>query len=150
VHHQKTEKPAPAFGEPASNHEHLGGRLTERNTLIGAGHQPEAVRCELTGSNGATALGLAVKGSRSPVFELCRRLMAGDADPEAALECFRGSVLALRVSSIGAGAALVIRETPTEGPSIAVWKAFPAERASRMFVKSSKRYSIPLQRAKNP
>jgi hypothetical protein len=148
VHHQKTEKPAPAFSEPASNHEHLGGRLTERDTLIAAAHQAEPVRCELIGSNGATALGLTVKSSRSPAFELCRRLMATGANPEAALECFRGAVLALRVSSIETGAALDIRETPTEGPRIARWKAFSRRAVEPPIRRIEQAVSSALSRAK--
>jgi hypothetical protein len=51
-------------------------------------------------------------------------LLAAGADPEASLECFRSGMLALRVKSIRAGAALTVREIG--GPRFVRWKAFPA------------------------
>jgi len=46
-----------------------------------------------------------VSRGRSPVFGLCRALLAAGADPEARLDCDRSGVLALRVKSIGIGGA---------------------------------------------
>ena len=60
--------------------------------------------------------------SRSPVFALCRALLAAGANPNSRLECFRGSVLALTVKSVGIGAKLTIRETVTDGPRVVRWK----------------------------
>ena len=64
-----------------------------------------------------------VARSRTPVFALCRALLAAGANPNSKLECFRGSVLALTVKSIGIGAKLTIRETVTDGPRVVRWKA---------------------------
>jgi hypothetical protein len=83
-----------------------------------------AIRCELMGSDTARAGELIARGT-SPVFDLCRKLLAAGADPESPLECFRGRLMSLRVKSIGAGAGLTIRETATDGPRIVRWKAFP-------------------------
>jgi hypothetical protein len=60
--------------------------------------------------------------SRSPVFALCRALLAAGANPNSKLESFRGSVLALTVKTIGIGAKLTIRETVTDGPRVVRWK----------------------------
>jgi len=66
--------------------------------------------------------GQIVVRSRSPVFELCRALLAAGANPNSRLECFRGSILALTVKSIGIGAKLTIRETVTDRPRVVLWK----------------------------
>jgi hypothetical protein len=58
------------------------------------------------------------------VFALCRALLAAGADPEARLEGYRGTTLALVVKSIGRGAELTVRETATDGPRLVRWKAF--------------------------
>ena len=64
-----------------------------------------------------------VARSRTPVFALCRALLAAGANPNSKLECFRGSVLVLTVRTIGIGAKLTIRETVTDGPRVVRWKA---------------------------
>ncbi len=82
-----------------------------------------AVRAELHGNDTARSGDLIARG-RSPVFSLCRALLAAGADPDARLECFRGDVLALTVKTIGAGAALTIEESATRGPKVVRWKPF--------------------------
>lgn len=77
------------------------------------------IRCELAGSDTAQVGGLTARGAT----DLCRLLLAGGADPDAPLECFRGGTLALRVKSIRAGAGLTVRET--DGPRFVAWKAWP-------------------------
>jgi ribosomal protein L19 len=64
-----------------------------------------AIRAELFGDDGATALGIKVQAS-APVLALCRRLVEAGHDPAAALEAWRGVVLCLRVRSIGEAAQL--------------------------------------------
>ncbi|MEO6382150.1 MAG: hypothetical protein ABIO35_09160, partial [Nitrobacter sp.] len=66
------------------------------------------IQAELIGDDTAQAGNLIARG-KSPVFNLCRALLAAGADPDSKLECFRGDVLALTVESIGAGAKLTIR-----------------------------------------
>jgi hypothetical protein len=81
------------------------------------------LRCELTGCDTARSGDLAARGT-SPIFNLCRLLVAAGADPSEPLECYRDGKLALRVKSIGAGAGFTIRETDTEGPRVVRWKAW--------------------------
>jgi hypothetical protein len=75
----------------------------------------------LIGNDTAQAGDIVSRG-RSPVFALCRALLAAAANPDSKLECFRGSVLALTVKSVGIGAKLTIRETVTDGPRVVRWK----------------------------
>jgi hypothetical protein len=67
-------------------------------------------------------IGNIVARSRSPVFALCRALLAAGANPNSKLECFRGSVLALTVKTIGAGAKLTIMENNRSGPRVVPYK----------------------------
>jgi hypothetical protein len=64
-----------------------------------------SVRAELFGSDGCSAVGITVSAT-SPVLALCRRLIAAGYDPGLPLEAWRGSVLCLRVRSIGEAAQL--------------------------------------------
>jgi hypothetical protein len=63
------------------------------------------IRAILVGSDHCDALGLTGHGY-SPVLALCRALVAAGHDPRRRLHAYRGEVLALVVSSIGAGAKL--------------------------------------------
>jgi hypothetical protein len=91
---------------------------------------------QLIGDNTAQAkddwshldIGNIVARSRTPVFALCRALLAAGANPNSKLECFRGSVLALTVKTIGIGAKLTIIENDRDGPRIAPYKPFPHTR----------------------
>ena len=75
----------------------------------------QVMRAELIGSTTATAraVGITTCGA-TPVFELCRNLVAAGIDPRTALIVYRGGTLALRVRSIGEGAALTV-ETDRDG-----------------------------------
>ena len=64
-------------------------------------------RAELVGSDTCTAAGLTVT-AYAPVLVLCRSLIAAGMSPDQAMECWRGSILALRIRSIGAAAGLEI------------------------------------------
>jgi hypothetical protein len=90
---------------------------------MGAAMSGAVIIAELIGNDRAQA-GNIVARSRSPVFALCRELLAAGANPNSKLECFRGSVLALTVKTIGIGATLTIEENATRGPRVARWKAF--------------------------
>jgi hypothetical protein len=57
----------------------------------------------LIGDDTAQAGEIVCRG-RSPVFALCRALLASGAHPESRLECYRGTTLALVAKSIGRGA----------------------------------------------
>jgi hypothetical protein len=82
-----------------------------------------AIRAELFRSDTCTAGDLTARG-HAPVLVLCRELIAAGCDPDRALEVYRGSTLALRVRSIGAGAAMTVAERPN-GPIFEAWKPFP-------------------------
>lgn len=58
----------------------------------------------------------------SPVFALCRILLAQGFDPTCALEAWRGDVLCLRVSSIGEAANLTVEETRHGNPRLRRWR----------------------------
>ena len=79
------------------------------------------ITAALIGADTARAGDISCRG-KSPVFALCRALLAAGADPSSKLECYRGDVLALTVKSVGIGAKLTIRETVTDGPRVVRWK----------------------------
>jgi hypothetical protein len=68
---------------------------------------PKTIQAELAFDDTATAMGITVR-SGSPVLALCRHLIEQGYPPGARLECFRGSVLCLRVRSLAEGAALEV------------------------------------------
>ena len=80
--------------------------------------------------------GITVTG-RTPVLALCRALLADGHDPATPMQVYRDDVLTLRIRSIGAAAALTVRETTRDGcPRFARWSSggrqsrrFPARRA---------------------
>jgi hypothetical protein len=111
-------KPATALhGEPASEIEHLGGPLDITNNLPAPVSQ---VRCDLVGNDTAIAGNVKARGA----LDLCRHLLGAGVDPGAELLCFRDGRLALRVSSVGYGATIAIRETATDGPRVVRWRPF--------------------------
>ena len=65
------------------------------------------IRAELSGSDHASACGVAVR-SGSPVIALCRQLVAASYDPRTPLEAYRGNTLCLHVRSIGEAVGLEI------------------------------------------
>ena len=85
---------------------------------------------QLIGQDRAQA-GDIVARSRSPVFALCRALLAAGANPNSKLECFRGSVLALTVKTIGIGAKLTIKENDWVGTKIVPYEPFSRDRVGR-------------------
>jgi hypothetical protein len=82
---------------------------------------------QLIGHDRAQASDVVVR-SRSPVFALCRALLAPGANRNSRLECFRGSVLALTVKTVGIGAKLTIRETDWVGPKVVPYEPFSRDR----------------------
>jgi hypothetical protein len=85
---------------------------------------------KLVGDDTAQAGDIVVR-SRSPVFALCRALLAAGANPNSRLECFRGSVLALTVGTIGSGAKLTIKENDWVGPKVVPYEALSRDRVGR-------------------
>jgi hypothetical protein len=52
----------------------------------------------------------------APALAVCRELLAAGCDPDSVLEVYRRGVLALRLRSIAAGAALTVEDGPTGKP----------------------------------
>ena len=90
---------------------------------------PVVIIATLVSDDTATAGDIVAHG-RSPVFGLCRALLAAGADPNARLECYRGTTLAVVVKSLGRGAMLTIKERNRGGLEIARWEAFPCSPVS--------------------
>lgn len=106
----KCEKPATAQGEPASGLELLAGGL---DTL----HTPTVINAQLIGSDRAVVDNIKARSA----LDLCRALIAAGVNRDAALVCYRGDRIALRIRRIDEGAKLTIRE---DGLRVVQWKAF--------------------------
>jgi len=70
---------------------------------------PQVIRAELVGSNRAEAFGLVAIGYE-PLLSLCRKLIRAGLNPDTPVECYRGSVLALRVRSLASAAQLTVKD----------------------------------------
>ena len=70
------------------------------------------IRAELLGDDQCSANGIVARGY-APVLELCRQLIADGYDASAPMQVYRGSTLALHVSSIGTAAASEINSKGT-------------------------------------
>lgn len=101
------------------NSEHAAGHY--RVNPITAKSGPRCVRAELTGSDGASAEGITVR-SASPVFSLCRRLIAAGIDADRPLVAYRGMVACIIINSIGEGALLTVAEGNRGAPRFRRWK----------------------------
>jgi hypothetical protein len=88
----------------------------------------ECFRAEIIGDNTAVAPGITAHG-HAPVLILCRKLLDAGYDPATPLEAYRGTVLALRVRSIGEGAALEVRPASGSGTPVFIRRE-SARRAS--------------------
>ena len=86
------------------------------------------ITAALIGADTARAGDISCRG-KSPVFALCRALLAAGADPSSKLECYRGDVLALTVKTIGIGAKFTIKENERVGPRVVPYEAFSRDRA---------------------
>lgn len=85
----------------------------------------DVIMAALHGDDTAEAGDVLARG-RAPVFALCRALLAAGANPNARIECYRGTTLAVVVKSLGRGALLTVKERDRGGPEIARWEAFPS------------------------
>ena len=79
------------------------------------------LRAELIGANTCRAAGLTATGS-APVLALCRNLIAAGLDPDQALEVYRSGMMALRVRSLAAGAALTVEDDSRGTPRFRPWR----------------------------
>jgi hypothetical protein len=101
------------------------------------------ITAALIGDDTAQAGDIFCRG-RSPVFALCRALLAAGVHPESRLECYRGTTLALVVKSIGRGAQLTVKERDRGGLEIARWEAFPYSPASPHVRRNAPKESLPV------
>jgi hypothetical protein len=99
-------------------------------SAVGAAMSGAVIIAQLIGHDRAQAGDLVVR-SRSPVFALCRALLAAGANPNSKLECFRGSVLALTVKTIGIGAKLTVKENNWVGPKVVLYEPLSRDRVGR-------------------
>jgi hypothetical protein len=104
----------PALGEDCSEVEHRRSYSPAARPAT-SHQQAPPIRADLTGSNFCAAFGLTAKAP-APVLALCRRLLGAGYDPSRPLHAFRGTTLALRVSSIGEGARLTVRDNRHGSP----------------------------------
>jgi hypothetical protein len=91
-----------------------------------------------------------VARSRSPVFALCRALLAAGADPNSKLKCFRGDVLALTVKTIGLGAKLTTKENDWVGPKVVRYEPLSRDRVGRHARQNDDPAPTPLSDDKSP
>lgn len=110
MHQPDAAKPATANGAPASNVEQLGGPLDTLHILA-------EIPAQLFGSDCAVVGDIKARNA----LDLCRELIAAGAHPDAALLCYRGDQVALRIRTIGEGAKLTIRE---DGLRVVAWRPF--------------------------
>ena len=88
---------------------------------MGAAISGAVIIAQLIGNDTAQAGEIVARG-RSPVFALCHALLAAGANPNSRLKCFRGSVLALTVKTIGIGAQLTIKQNDWVGPKVVAYE----------------------------
>ena len=82
-----------------------------------------------------------------PVVFLDRQL---GADPNSKLECFRGSVLALTVKTVGIGAKLTIKENDWVGPKVVPYEPLSRDRVGRHVRQNDDPAPPPLSDDKSP
>ena len=123
--------------------------VSDASASLGAAMSGAVITAQLIGQDRAQA-GDIIARSRSPVFALCRALLAAGANPNSKLECFRGSVLALTVKTIGIGAKLTIKENDWVGPKVVPYKPFSRDRVGRHVRQNDDPAPPPLSDVKSP
>jgi hypothetical protein len=81
------------------------------------------IKATISGASSCTAEGITATGN-APVLALCRKLLDAGYDPNQPLDAYRANVLALKVRSIGAGAALTVEEN-RRGTKFATFRPWP-------------------------
>ena len=95
----------------------------DANTYIRPNKKSQApIVGRLFGDDRCTARGIEGRG-HVPILALCRELLAAGIDPDRALDVYRGSVLALRIRSIGKGALLTVKTAGNGAPIFAARSA---------------------------
>jgi hypothetical protein len=94
------------------------GQTSNLATPKGTSPQDCAIRAELSRADRCRAGGIAAHG-HAPILALCRLLLGAGFNPDRPLEVFRGAVLAIKVRSIGEGAALAVKTAGNGSPIFA-------------------------------
>jgi hypothetical protein len=89
-------------------------------------HPAQVIRDELVGRDRASACGITVRG-QAPVLTLCRALLRAGFDPDRPLRAYRGPILCLAVTSIGAAARLTVEECGDGCPRFRRHRPQPSE-----------------------
>jgi hypothetical protein len=103
------ERPAPG-GTGGEALKVRTGKCVSSKPLTQTSQEP--LQAELCRSDTCSSAGLVGRGA-APILSLCREMIAAGMSPDNALEVFRGSVLAVRVRSIGEAAVLEINSKGT-------------------------------------
>jgi hypothetical protein len=77
--------------------------------------------------NNTCRLADTVAAGRTPVLIACRELLARGINPDAAVEIYRGNVLALRIRTLAAGAHLTVEECSDGRPRFRQYRPRPSE-----------------------
>jgi hypothetical protein len=102
---------------------------------------PIATICaEIAGSDRCAACGITAHG-HAPVLALCRQLVDAGHDPATRLEAYRDTVLALRVRTIGEGAALTVEDDSRGTPRFRLWRGGAASPVRQTGVRATR---VPL------
>jgi hypothetical protein len=94
---------------------------------------------DLSGDATCSTAGITARGS-TPILALCRELLAAGADPDQALEVYRGATLALRIRSIGEAAGL---EVNSKGTGFVPLRAVRAASPMRQIVAGTEQGGVP-------
>jgi hypothetical protein len=107
------------FGEMCARHYDSGMTHDSHSQIrLDAARRPARniiIRAELAWDDTCSAGGITAHGS-APVLALCRKLIEAGHNPATPLEAWRGSVLCLRVQSIGEAARLRMDTAKTGRP----------------------------------
>jgi hypothetical protein len=85
------------------------------------------IRAKLIGSDHCEADGIVGRG-HAPVLGLCRALLEAGYDPRRPLHAYRGDTVALKIRSIGEGAAYTVEDNRRGTASFRRWRN-PSERS---------------------
>jgi hypothetical protein len=105
----------------------LDGRVVPESKRLQDFDQ-EPIRAKLIGSDHCEVDGIVAR-DHAPVLGLCRALLAAGYDPRRPLHAYRGDTVALKIRSIGEGAAYRVEDNRRGTPTFRRWRN-PSERSS--------------------
>jgi len=113
----------PRHSESGAEARVLDGFASHVSAIAISEPRPEQaiIHASLAGCNSCSALGITVTGY-APALALCRELLRTGHEPDRPLHVYRGSVLALKIRSIGEGAGLTVEDDRYGRPRIRRWR----------------------------